>query len=341
MFKKTRIKLTTWYSLIIMLISLSFSVVIYEELTMELNRFDQIQSARIQRGFPEINNLNLPPEVQVLIPKRFALDPDLIQETKDRLILNLGLINLVILGISSAGGYFLAGRTLKPIADMVDEQNRFISDASHELRTPLTAIKTEIEVALRDKNIKLSGAKFLLKSNLEEVNKIQRLTNNLLTINKFRENKTEIQFTQLNFKTIVEKSLQNMLPMIKAKNITLNKELKSASLLGNENSLIELAGILLDNAIKYSKRNGEIIAKTKTENGQSVFSVQDFGVGIDSKDLPHIFDRFYRADVSRNKEKTDGFGLGLSIAKNIVNIHKGKITVKSSMGKGTTITVSI
>jgi hypothetical protein len=127
MFKKARIKLTVWYLAIIMVISLSFSGVIYTGVNNELNRIENFQRTRIQgiiRGFP------VPVEISS------SPDTDAINEARARIILTLTFINLCILILSGLGGYILAGQTLDPIKKMVDEQKEFVSNASHELRTP-------------------------------------------------------------------------------------------------------------------------------------------------------------------------------------------------------------
>jgi signal transduction histidine kinase len=176
MFTKTRLTLTAWYLVIIMLISLAFSLVIYRGAESELQRSLRIQSVRFQRE----QGIFLPPGVYPQI------NTDLLDELDDRIKLTLLLVNLGILGFSGAAGYLLAGKTLQPIERMLTEQKRFVADASHELRTPLTAMRTEIEVAMRDKNLDLLDAKRLLKSNLEETNKMQRLSNYLLTLSKYQ-----------------------------------------------------------------------------------------------------------------------------------------------------------
>lgn len=125
MFEKARLKLTAWYLLIIMLVSISFSAVIYRVLTNELGRLERVEQLRIARRQPAL--FVIPPSG--VPPALF--DPDVLAETKNRLGLMLLGINLLILGGSSIAGYFLAGRTLTPISQMVEEQNRFITDASH------------------------------------------------------------------------------------------------------------------------------------------------------------------------------------------------------------------
>ena len=334
-FGNARIKLTAWYFVIIMFISAFFSIAIYRVLTSELDRVERMQRSRIEHDRP----IGVLPIIDDQTRNFFFLDPQLIEETKNRLKLILVLIDMGILGASTAGGYFLAGKTLKPIKEMVDEQDRFISDASHELRTPLTSMKTEVEVALRNSKLNISEAKKLLKSNLEEVDKMQKLSNYLLSLNRHQNSLTNIEFKKVNLKKIYELAITKILPLAKTKNLTLKKELKDTYITGNEELLIQLALILLDNSIKYSRGDGKIIVRTKKTGEGALLEVQDFGEGINPKDLPHIFERFYRADISRSKEKTDGYGLGLSIAENIVKTNKGSISVKSTLKKGSKFSV--
>ncbi len=340
MFKKARIKLTAWYLLIIIIISFSFSAVIYGGLCSELDRVERIQRLRIEQQFPGIPNIIQQFEEKIE-PKTFYLDPALITETKTRILTILLGINSFILFSSAVAGYFLAGRTLKPIEKMVDEQKRFTADASHEFRTPLTSMKTEIEVALRDKKLNLKEIKNLLKSSLEEIDKMKKLSNYLLALNKYEEDGKSVVFTKIDLKDITKKIIENLIILTKEKKINIRTNLKSAGIQGNETALSELISILIENAIKYSPSKSKIIIRTGKDDGHGILEIQDFGEGIAKEDLPHIFDRFYRAELSRNKEKADGYGLGLSIAKSIIDLHKGKIEVKSKLGKGSTFIVRI
>ncbi|MCX6726338.1 MAG: hypothetical protein NTY75_00785, partial [Candidatus Shapirobacteria bacterium] len=151
-----------------MLISLSFSFVIYGFVSNEIDRFATAQRFRIERRLDPF----LPPTVDV----------DLINEVHNRLILSLGVVNAAILLISGTMSYFLAGRTLKPIAAMVDDQNRFISDASHEFRTPLTSLKSAMEVGLRNKKLTLTQARKMISANIADVNELQALSDELLQL---------------------------------------------------------------------------------------------------------------------------------------------------------------
>ena len=339
MFTQARIQLTVWYLVIIMAISLSFSGVIYIGINNELGRLDNMQKARQDRvdrisTFLEQNGLPIPPEPA-------SPNTESVSEARGRIIIILGLINLSILVLSGAGGYFLAGQTLEPIAQMLDEQKEFVGNASHELRTPLTSLKTEIEVSLRDKKLSLTQAKQLLASNLEDVNMMQKLSNYLLELHKYENGKAKLTIQKIDLVTVGKNSLKKLEALAKERNIKLVDKLKSAKVSGDEDSLIELVSILIDNAIKYSSKGKQVIVKSGVEKGRSFISVQDFGIGIAQEDLGHLFERFYRADNSRSKVKTDGYGLGLSIAKSIVDLHKGRISVESKIGKGTTFTVQL
>jgi two-component system, OmpR family, sensor histidine kinase CiaH len=324
MFTTARLKLTGWYLLIIMLVSGFFSVAVYRNLTEELNRSLHRQALRI-----------FPP------PPLFLEDTTIFDEAKDRIVLQLLLINTSILVLSGFAAYFLAGKTLKPIETMVEDQKRFVSDASHELRTPLTALKTEIEVALRDPHLKLTDAKSLLTSNLEEVDKMQSLSNYLLSLNRYQNSTLHLSKENLDFSQIVTQAIAKVAHQAEAKKITLTSTVPALHITANSTSLSELLLILLDNAVKYTHHGGNIHITAHKEGKTLVFSVKDSGVGIKSSDLPYIFNRFYRADASRGKVTTDGYGLGLSIAKSIVDLHHGHIHVDSVLGQGTTFIISL
>ncbi len=329
MFHDARIKLTVWYLLIIMTISLAFSVIIYRNTVTEVIRGIRIQQARVERviGYGPTH----PPEI----------DPALLDEVRDRVRLNLFLINLAILGISGTAGYFLAGRTLKPIRKMVEEQNRFITDASHELRTPLTAIRTEIEVNLRNKNLSLPEARGLLMSNLEEVNNLQALSDGLIKMTAYQKGQNKMLFTTVSLAKITKEAIRRVNGMAREKQISLLNQVKEIALTGDEAMLTELLVIFLDNAIKYSPKNSRVKIGAKQNDGSVLITISDQGMGISEEEIPHLFDRFYRSDKSRTKTDVAGYGLGLAIAKQIVERHRGLIKVESVVGKGTKFTIKL
>ncbi len=250
-------------------------------------------------------------------------------------------INLVIFVVSGISGYFLAGRTLKPIEEMVEEQKKFISDASHELKTPLTALKTELEVTLRAKETDNKDLLRTIRSSLEEVNKLQKLTESLLRDSRYQKGNHLTKFQKVNLKEIIESSVKSLNGKAKKKEVEVGLKLSNAIVLGDSVGLEELVSILLDNAIKFSDKSSKVLIRLKKDKKYASLVVADKGVGIQMTDQSHIFKRFYQAESSRSKTKNDGFGLGLSIAKKITELHNGDISVKSAPGKGSTFTVKI
>lgn len=332
MFEKARIILTAWYLLIILCISLFFSGFIYTSINRELQGIEYAQLMRknkIERQFGPI-----PPDVSEQL---FNFEE--IEKARTRVIVTLGFVNGGLLLIAGLAGYFLAGRTLRPIKKMIDEQYRFVSDSSHELRTPLTSLRSEIEVNLRNKSMTIAQAKKLLQSNLEEVISLQMLSDRLLEL---AQNGQSYNGTveSLKLSDVLNSAVKKLDGETKRKKITVKKEFSNIVLSGVRVRLTELFVILLDNAIKYSSPETEIVVTTKKTRTLVIVKIQDQGMGISKKDLPHIFDRFYRASQSRSKE-TSGYGLGLSIAREIVNQHSGSISAKSMQGRGSTFRVEL
>lgn len=330
MFKKARIKLTVWYLLIIMSISTCFSLTIHKFLSREVERFERMQRNRI------IQKMFTPPPLR---SPDIKVDIELLKETKMRITTTLILLNGTILILAGTLGYFLAGKTLKPIQEMVDEQNRFISDASHELKTPLTSLKTAMEVNLRDKNLTLNNAKALMRESLIEIDRLQSLSEELLKLAQYEKPNGNLKFSTVNLAVIIKEAINKIKPLADIKEIEIINKGKRIEVQGNKYGLIDLIVILLDNAVKYSpQKNKVVIAVEKSETAVAV-SIKDNGVGISKHDIPHIFDRFYRSDSTRSKSKTEGYGLGLSIAKKIADIHSAKILVESRLNKGTKFTI--
>lgn len=314
-----------------MVVSGLFSIAIYKGADLELQRLERRQQIRFERfrgAFLFRSDF----------PDMFAPEP--VEEIRQRLIVTLMAINAGIFVVSGCAGYILAGQTLKPIGDMVDEQNRFITDASHELRTPITALKTEIEVGLRDKNLTFTDARKLLASNLEETNTLQAISDKLLNLAQIQKPSSFV-FETISLKTIIEEAYTKVLPLARAKQITIQKTVGNSRFTVDKARITQVLVILLDNAIKYSHEHSTIRIDAKKSDHTIRISVADDGVGIESRDLPYIFDRFFRAEKSRSKDRIPGYGLGLSIAKKIVDAHSGIIHVRSTIGKGTTVFVRL
>lgn len=331
MFKQARLKLTAWYLLIIMVISFSFSALIYQLISIEINRFANSQRNRFEKQFV-LNEIPRPPKI--------IIDDDLIDETEKRLTISLFVINGIILIISGSLSYFLAGKTLKPIQQMTEDQKQFISDASHELKTPLTALKSLFEVSLRDKKITLMDAKKVIQQGIDQTDKLSKLSNSLLELSRF-DNRKLVSTQTVLIKEIINDAVSQLQPKADQKNIKIISKIGSQKICGNYQKLVELFVIFLDNAIKYSHDNTKINLTAINHKKNLLIKIVDQGIGISKKDLPHIFDRFYQANNSRTKNSDSGYGLGLSIAKQIIDLHHGKIEVETKLNRGTTFVIHL
>lgn len=331
MFKQARLKLTAWYLLIIMVISFSFSALIYQLVSVEINRFANSQRNRFEKQFV-LNEVPRPPKI--------IIDDDLIDETEKRLTISLFIINGIILVISGSLSYFLAGKTLKPIQQMTEDQKQFVSDASHELKTPLTALKSLFEVSLRDKKMTLTDTKKVIQQGIDQTNKLSKLSNSLLELSRFDNQKLVSTQTVL-IKEIINDAISQLQPKADKKNIKIISKIGSQKVCGNYQKLVELFVIFLDNAIKYSHDNTKINLTAINHKKNLLIKIVDQGIGISKKDLPHIFDRFYQASNSRTKNSDTGYGLGLSIAKQITELHHGQIEVETKLNRGTTFIIHL
>ena len=332
-FKAAYIKLTLFYVFIVMLISISFSIAIYRISSRELN-FGLRRQTRILQEIPN------PEMMPRHMPDLESVRLEQFEKSNRTLEMNLIYFNLIILFLSGALSYWLARKTLGPVEQMVEAQNRFTADASHELRTPLTSMRTEIEVSLRDKNLKTGEAKELLTSNLEEIEKLETLTNALLKLASYQD-EAKLSFGKISLQETIIEAYEKIEGLARQKSIEFDNELEDIKVKGDKQSLVELFVILLDNAIKYSPGHSKVSIKVIKTDGQVEVRIKDHGIGIKASDLPYIFERFYRADTSRSKEKVNGYGLGLSIAKRIADLHGATIVAKSKPGQGSEFTVRL
>ncbi len=324
MFEKARITLTAWYLLIIMAISLAFSLVVFKSITFELTRARERQEKRMV----------IRPVDQPRMP---LFEDEIFEEIQLRVRNTLVLINLAILIGAGGLGYYLAGKTLSPIAQMLDIQTRFISDASHELKTPLTAMRLALEVQLREKMLDPKNTKVVLRDNLEEVIKLQKLTEGLLELSK-KPSKNDYIITTLS--SIIESAVADVLPLADIKSITI-KVSKATDIMIRANSMRLQRAIvaIIENGIKYSPAKSIIKITTSRKGSRIETVIRDYGVGIDPKDLPYLTDRFYRGDTSRHSE---GYGLGLSIAKETMSQHGGDLEISPALrGKGTRVELTL
>ena len=254
------------------------------------------------------------------------------------LILSGGVIGMF--GIILAG-YFLAKRAMIPIQASWEKQQQFVSDASHELRSPLTGIYNNAELMLRHPEKTIEEESHRINTIIKESTRMTKLTASLLTLARADANKAELQLAMVNVSKLMEGVIDSFRPMEEIKGIRLNIAVEpDLQLLADKERLYQLLVILLDNAFKYTQSGGEVAVFCFQTEKNLMITVKDNGIGIAPKNLPHIFDRFFRGDKARSRE-SGGTGLGLAIAQWIVEQHKGKITVESELGRGTRFIVSL
>ncbi|MDR0957084.1 MAG: HAMP domain-containing histidine kinase [Candidatus Nomurabacteria bacterium] len=316
-FNKATIKLTLLYTTVLMLISICFSVAIGVTASREMNR--PFERQPMNRIFPNDDG-------RIMFEKTWR---ERTEESHDRLVIALILTNVGVLFLGAGLSFFLARWTLRPIERAMESKTRFVANASHELRTPLAVMLMENEVLLRDKSVKSGELREQIKSNLVEIEKLQKLTDYLLQIDKDED----FDLSDINIEDVVVEAVQKFSSVAGAKNIQLDIKTQPKIIKSNFDALARILDILLENAIKYSGENSTIhIIATDSQ-----IAVIDQGIGISSEDLPHIFERFYRAEKSRT---SDGYGLGLSIAKNLANqLHIQVVAENNADGCGATFRI--
>jgi signal transduction histidine kinase len=220
----------------------------------------------------------------------------------------------------------------------IDMIHRFNSDVSHELRTPLTVLKGEIQLALRKDRDK-EYYKDVLKKSLKEIDYMIDMVEEMLMFSKI-DSEVE-QKENLNLDELLLKVVSKLSFKAKHKNLKIEFEKIEPIKIKSNPFLINAIFInIIDNAIKYSKENGVIKISLYKDDGNIIFEIMDTGVGIKKEDLQHLTERFYRSDVSRNRD-IKGFGLGLSIVKKALDTIDGKMKFDSILGKGTIVTIKI
>jgi signal transduction histidine kinase len=323
------------------------------------------------------------PKWMIRIGSSFApLEADVANLTRLMLV-----VGIVVLMLSPLGGYWLAGRATRPLAEIISttarlrpnslnerlairgtqdeldqlsitinsfldriavyltQNQEFTANAAHELRSPLAAMQTSLEVTL---NADRSADEYResLADVLAECENLRVIVNQLLLLSESDTGRLPLGIVPIPYDVTVEKSVQMFLGVAEAAGITLHvTQLAEANVEGDPGRLRQVTNNLLDNAIKYTRPGGEVWVELFTQNfpaPQAVLRVRDTGVGIPPEDMPHIFERFFRGDKARGREKeTRGTGLGLCICQSIIHAHSGEIDVFSRQNVGTTVTVTL
>jgi two-component system OmpR family sensor kinase len=225
--------------------------------------------------------------------------------------------------------------TLGRLEQLFTSQQRFLADVSHELRTPLTVIKGNVDLMRRMKQVDEES----LDTIEDEADRLTRLVGDLLLEAQAESGKLPLHFAPLELDTLLLEVFKEMRILARERVKLKLPDIDQIMINGDRDRLKQVLINLIANAIKYTPQGGEVVLSLGKVGGRARLIVRDTGQGIPSEDLPHIFERFYRAEKSRTRSKIGGFGLGLSIAYWIVNRHGGQIEVDSKEGKGTTFCI--
>ena len=250
----------------------------------------------------------------------------------------VGAISLVCLLIISI---FLTNKSIEPIKETFNKQKQFVADASHELKTPLAIIKTNTSLLLSNPEDTIKNQSKWIKYIESQSDRMSDLVNEMLSLAKLDIEENKLIISTINLSNIIESMLLTFDAIIFENKITLNTNIsKNIMINGNEDSIKKLFSILMDNAVKYTNNGGSISVNLVSDKYKTKLIIKNTGEGIPKDKLNKIFERFYRADDSRDRN-TGGYGLGLSIAKSIVDQHKGKIYASSNLNRDATFTVEL
>jgi signal transduction histidine kinase len=224
----------------------------------------------------------------------------------------------------------------RQVQQALQAQRRFVADASHELRTPLTTIRGNIELLGHEPPIDPKEQADILADAKDEVDRLIRLVNQLLVLARADAGRA-LRRAPVTLEPLIEDVYRQIKPLAPDR-IIVSDAAPGAAVMGDSDALKQVLLILLDNALAHTPANATISVKTSVEDQCVAIDVRDTGPGIESDQLPHIFERFYRGDVSRSGT---GAGLGLSIAKELVQAQNGSLVVSSEPGQGSVFTVTM
>ena len=316
-FGRAVVRLTAYYTVGVFFILSVFSVLVYNLVVTDLE-----------------NNLHENTEGVVSILE--FRDEPLLHEVTENLFNILLFSDLILLILTIGVSYTLARKTLMPLRDAYQKQKKFVADAAHELRTPLAVLKAGSELLLQHDRGVMEYKKFIGESK-EETDRLITLSNDLLFLVQNKEGQVDSSFSLVSFSDVCVTQCKNIEAYAEQHVVSLDTHIEEGVMLqGRGSDLSRLILNLIKNAIDYNKPQGTVALTLIKDDSQVLLRVEDTGIGMHEKDVPHIFERFYKADSSRTQKPSGGSGLGLSIVKEIVIRHGGSIQVESILGKGTT-----
>lgn len=255
-----------------------------------------------------------------------------------KIFIGVGSLSLVLLFFVSI---YFTNKAINPLEETFKKQKQFIADASHELRTPLTIIKTNVSLLRENELETIQSQKIWINYIDSQASRMSTLINEMLSLANLDANKKKEERININLSKMLRDILLVFEVVIFEKGLILEEDIVDDIFINGEKEQIKkLISTLMDNAIKYTNDNGRILVSLKSERNKVKLIVRNTGEGIKKEHLEKIFERFYRVDDSRDRG-TGGYGLGLSIAKTIVDDHKGKIYAESIINNETSFIVEL
>lgn len=310
-----RIKLTVFYSLILAVMMTALSITVYRSALVNITL--------------DLHNEFLNPDIarSALLKFNQDLEADIV------------IIDIIFVALMTTLSYVFAGEALRPLREAMEEQKRLTADVAHELRTPLSIMRADLEIAQDSDSMDKKEVNRLVQSNLEEVAQLSGLAGSLLVLMK--EDAGVGSFEPVDFRALMKKEASGLEVLAAKKEIkTKTEENDPVFVMGNSESLGIMIRNVIKNAIQYTPSGGKVNVSVRKEGNKAVLRVEDTGIGISDKNLPHVMDRFYKADKSRTQIE-EGAGLGLSIVDRIVRNHNGQIKINSVLEKGTEVVISL
>ena len=262
-----------------------------------------------------------------------SLEPE--EEALDHLLVVLLLGGGAAIVVAAIGGWFLAGKALTPVEEAFERQHVFVADASHELRTPLAVIRANAEFLQQREPASEEATEIV-----SETDRLASLVDSLLAVARGDTNGA-VAYDELDLGAVVEGSAASMRSLATERRIALDvSAAPELRIRGSREQLRQLVVILVDNALRYTGAGGQVEVNVARRDGAAVVAVTDTGIGIPPDALGEVFERFYRADEARTRD-SGGAGLGLAIARKLVEEHGGRIAAESTPGEGSTFTVTL